>query len=91
MSLSPPLSQNAHQVDKVLVADLPICMAVCESQEHLLFVWVQLRAVALQEAPELSCADVAGASRVKLRVKQRAESVEHHPSQCSWGTQIPLT
>lgn len=56
----------AHQVDKVLVADLPICMAVCESQEHLLFVWVQLRAVALQEAPELSCADVAGASRVKL-------------------------
>lgn len=23
--------QNAHQVDKVLVADLPICMAVSES------------------------------------------------------------
>jgi hypothetical protein len=55
-------------------------MAVGESQEHLLFARVQLGAVALQEAPEFVCADVARVPRVKLREKQRAVgSAGHHP------------
>lgn len=63
--------QSAHQVDKILVADLPIRMAVSESQEHLLFVRVQLGAVALQETAELAGADVARVPRIKLREKHR--------------------
>lgn len=74
-------AQSTHQVDKILVADLSISMAVSESQEHLPFVWVQLGAVALQQAPELACADVACVPRVKLKEKQTASgSVDRHPS-----------
>lgn len=88
LSLSP--FPNAHQVDKVLVADLSICVTVRQSQEHLLFVWVQFRAVALQEAPEFSCADVAGAPRVKLRAKHREQSQRNTtPPSAHGGPRFP--
>lgn len=60
---------SAHQVGKILVADLSIRMAVSKRQEHLPFVRVQLGAVVFQEAPELACADVACVPRVKLKEK----------------------
>lgn len=60
-------TQSAHQVDKILVADLAVGMAVGESQEYLPLVWVQLGTVAVQEAPELACTDEACVPRVTLR------------------------
>lgn len=63
-------AQSAHQVDEILVANLSILTAVSQCQEHLPLVRVHVRAVALQEAPELACADVACVPRVKLQEKQ---------------------
>lgn len=55
----------AHQVDKVLVADLPI--GVGQRQEHLQLVRVQLRAVGRQKVPEALGADEARTLGVVLQ------------------------
>jgi len=47
--LTGPVSQSTHQVDEVLVADPPLGVAVCQGQQDLQLVGVQLRAVPLEK------------------------------------------
>ena len=64
-------------------------MAVGEGQEHLPLVRVQLGAVALQEAPELACADVARVPRVKLREKHTQKWGQRGSVRTAPGTPSP--
>lgn len=82
-------TQSAHQVDKILVADLPIRVTVSESQEHVPFVRVQRGAVALQEAAELACADVACVPWVKLKEKHRQAGGQRGSAPHSALPQVP--
>lgn len=61
-----PASQSTHQVDEVLVADPPLGVAVCQGQQDLQLVGVQLRAVPLEKGAKLLGADVASVVGIKL-------------------------
>lgn len=64
--LKGPASQSTHQVDEVLVADPPLRVAVCQGQQDLQLVGVQLRAVSLEKGAKLLSADVAGVVGIEL-------------------------
>lgn len=64
--LTGPANQSTHQVDEVLVADPPLRVAVCQGQQDLQLVGVQLRAVSLEKGAKLLSADVAGVVRIEL-------------------------
>lgn len=63
-----------YQVDKVLITDLPIRIVVCQSQENLQLVRVQLGAVPLKEASKSLGADVSSALRVELKGRGKSKS-----------------
>lgn len=66
--ISERLSSAAYQVDKVLVADLSISVAVSERQQDFQFVGVEFRPVGGQQVPEPLCADEARIIWVVLQV-----------------------
>lgn len=51
--------KSSHQVDKVLITDLSISIAISKGQQHFQFVGVELRAMGRQQVPEPLCTDEA--------------------------------
>lgn len=77
-------SKSTHQVDEVLVADPPLRVAVCQGQQDLQLVGVQLRAVPLEKGAELLSADVAGVVGIKLgeEGKMPELTIPHYTQLC---------
>lgn len=65
--------EASHQVDKVLVADLAVCVAVGQGQQDLQLVRVELRAVCRQQVPETLRADESRILRVILSIETQPE------------------
>lgn len=51
--------KSSHQVDKVLITDLSISIAISKGQQDFQFVGVELRAMGGQQVPEPLCTDEA--------------------------------
>lgn len=68
-SLRPP---GTDQVYQLLIADLPLVVALCQGHQHVQFGGVQGQLMAVHQAGERLHADEAGVFRVELRAAARS-------------------
>lgn len=56
-----------HQVDKLLVADLALLVALYKSKQHLKFGWIQLQFMALKQIGKVLHSNETSILRIKLK------------------------